>query len=330
MSEFRKDIVSGDWIIMAPERAKRPKDFLSTKTKRIPTPKESCPFEDLQKSGNWPPILSYPNIKDWQVVIIPNKYPALAHLEACAQEFPVGPYIASGGIGHHDLLLTRDHEKNVEFQTREQAVRVFQILQQRYLQLADDPCMVYTSMFFNWGPKAGASLFHPHYQILSLPIVPPDVAHSLEGSKNYFKTHRRCVHCTMIEFEQKQKIRVVAANRHAIAFAPFVSRSALEVRVFPRVHYPSFEHTPRAALAGVVDVLRMVMGKMTNRLNDPDRNFFIHTAPLKHQNRFDYYHWHIEVIPKFGSPGGFELSTGIEINVISPEHCAAMLNGKES
>jgi UDPglucose--hexose-1-phosphate uridylyltransferase len=244
------------------------------------------------------------------------------------EEFPVGPYIVSGGIGHHDLLITRDHEKNIEHLMPAQANKMFEILQQRYQMLATDKCLVYTSTFFNWGPRAGASLYHPHYQILTLPIVPPDVNHSLEGSKRYFRANKKCVHCVMIEFEERGRTRIIAQNEHAIAFAPFVSRSPFEVRVFPRQHQPFFEKTPKNVMEGVVSILQQVLQKMTHTLNDPDRNFFIHAAPLKKQATYNYYHWHIEIIPKITVPGGFELSTGIDINVVSPEQTAQLLLGK--
>lgn len=327
MSEFRQDPVSGDWIIVAPERARRPKDFLPKRKKRVPTPKSRCPFEDLQKSGNWPPLIIQlgKGGRDWRVAIIPNKYPALTHKQACATVLRHGPYELLGGIGNHDVLITRNHEKNIAHLTPEEALCAFEVLQKRYEVLAADKCLVYALTFMNWGESAGASLYHPHFQVLSLPIVPPDVQHSLDGSRNYFRKNRRCVHCDMIKYELKSGKRVIMKNKYALAVAPFVSRKPFEVRIYPRLHRPYFEKMPRAELKAAVVLLQKTLLKIEKHLNDPDLNFFIHTAPLKRQKNYEHYHWHIEIFPKINVEAGFELGTGVEINVVDPDKAAAML-----
>lgn len=325
MSELRRDAVSKDWIIMAPERAWRPHALLPKRVLRRGTPKKTCPFEDLKATGNWPPILSYPNDDRWQIVVIPNKYPALVHHQACTTISRKGPYEVTAGIGHHDLVVTRDHNRNFADLSPEGAFQVLSILQKRYRILAADRCLLYTSTFFNWGAAAGASIYHPHYQVLTLPIIPPAVRQSLEGSKAYFEKHRRCVHCSMIDYERKMKTRVVYNTERAIAISPFVSRQAFEVRVFPKKHVPFFEDTPRADLRSCAITLQHVLKNMRRRLNDPDVNFFIHTAPLKEQHRYGHYHWHVEIIPKILISAGFELSTGVEINVVSPDAAARIL-----
>ena len=325
MSEFRQDLVSGDWIILAPERAKRPHELLPKKKKRPVAPKSTCPFEDLRKSGNWPPVLLVPNEKNWRVAVIPNKYPALRHDGLCPSFFGLGPYQLLGGIGKHELVVTRDHEKNLAHMSVKDGWELFRILQARYRELAKDTCLLYTSTFFNWGESAGASLFHPHYQMLTLPIVPPDVRHSLIGSLNYFKKHRRCVHCEILRFEEKSKKRIVAENSGAVAVAPFLSRQPFEVTVFPRRHQPYFEKTSGEDLKSIAAVLQAVLRKIEKNLRDPDLNFFIHTAPLKHQSQYKPYHWHIEILPKISIPAGFELGTGVEINVIDPDVAAKIM-----
>lgn len=327
MSEFRQDPVSGDWIIVAPERAKRPHDFLPKRKKRVPTPKSKCPFEDLKKSGNWPPLIVQldKKSKDWQAVIIPNKYPALTHNHLCATMLRRGLYEITEGIGHHDVLVTRSHEKNIAHLSLGEGVGAFEILQKRYQMLAADKCLVYALTFMNWGESAGASLYHPHFQILSLPIIPPDVQHSLSGSRNYFRKNRRCVHCDMINYELKSGTRLVMKNKYAIAVAPFVSREPFEVRIYPREHRSYFEKMPKDELRAVVDILQKTLLKIERSLNDPDLNFFIHTAPLKRQNDYRHYHWHIEILPKIAVDAGFELGTGVEINVVDPDKAAAIL-----
>lgn len=325
MSEFRQDLVSGDWIIVATERARRPDDFFKKKEKRKPSPKSSCPFEDLQKSGNWPPLLAWPDKKNWRTIVIPNKFPALKHNHVCAFVFRKGPYEAAGGVGHHELLITRDHTKNFAHLAPGLAAEAMYALQARYKKLAEDNCLRYVVSFFNWGHSAGASISHPHYQILSLPIIPPDVQHSLNGSHQYWKKHHRCVHCVMLAYERKNKIHIIAENKHAIAITPFVSRTPFEVRVYPKMHQPYFEKTPAAVMRSISEILQKALLGMEKHLQDPDLNFFIHTAPLKNQASYRHYHWHIEILPKMTVPAGFEISTGVDINVMDPDHAAQIL-----
>lgn len=262
------------------------------------------------------------------MAVIPNKYPALVHNPLCPRPLRRGPYAAAEGSGHHDLVVTRDHQKNFAYLSLDEATQVLRMLQLRYRRLAKDSCLTYTSTFFNWGPTAGATLYHPHYQVLTLPVVPPDVEHSLRGSARYHRSHRKCVHCVMIRWERTYKNRIVDENAAAVSFAPFTPRAPFEIRVFPKKHLPYFEWTPERDLRGVAAVLRSTLRRLTERLNDPDFNFFIHTSPLKNQKRYRYYHWHIEITPKFQVPGGFELSTGMDINVVDPDEAAALLRGK--
>jgi len=202
---------------------------------------------------------------------------------------------------------------------------LFTAFKDRYLMIGKDNCIVYTSIYHNWGPKAGASIYHPHYQIISLPIIPPDVGRSLKGSDSYFSVNKKCVHCVMIEWEKKKKERVIYENAGAIAFTPFVSREPFEVRIFPKKHLPFFEETEKDNMEAVVDVLQKVLKKIETKLKDPDYNFFIHTAPHIDKQKYGHYHWHIEIVPKISISAGFELGTGIEITVVDPNEAAKML-----
>lgn len=338
MSELRQDLVSGDWIIMASERFHRPYNLLAQKKLRLESPKSTCPFEKLDESGNWPPISVFPPLqgrsakdlagalKNWKIVLIPNKYPALAHIAGCAATFSHGPNSFKNGSGEHDLLITRDHYKNFAWLDLDQATRVFQVLQDRYRALSKDRCNVYTSAFANWGPSAGASIFHPHYQVITLPIIPPDIEHSIQGSRKYFEKHGRCPHCVMLKFDVAEKKRVIAENGGAIAIVPYASREPFEVMVFPKKHLSYFEQSSPSATKSVAAVLQAALKKIHKQLNDPDYNFFIHTAPLKGKG-YGHYHWHIEILPKITELGGFELSTGVDINVVDPSEAASMLRG---
>lgn len=321
MSELRQDIVSGDWIILAPERAKRPDDFIKGKQKRVRSPKAKCPFEDPEKAGN-KVIESFPPGKNWEIMVVPNKHPALEPKANCAEETHVGPYSVVDGVGHHELVITRDHDKNLPKLSQKQATELFRVFKRRLDVLSTDPCADYFSLFHNWGPSAGASIYHPHYQILTLPIVPPDVRRSFEGSVRYFRKTGKCVHCVMLAEEKKHKNRIIYENEYAVAITPFASREPFEIRVFPKKHISHFEKTSDKELCGAVDVLAITLRKLSKILKDPDYNFFLHTAPFRKAEEYKMYHWHMEVIPKTSLQAGFEWSTGIDINTADPDAAA--------
>jgi len=329
MSELRQDLASGAWIILAPGRAKRPNFLKKKKTQRKVAPKKDCPFEDLKKSDNWPPILAYPNEKSWKMVLVRNKYPALSHLEGCAVSFKHGPYSAKTGNGEHDLIITRNHYKNFADLSLADATDLLKMIQERYKMYANDTCNVYASSFFNWGQGAGASIYHPHYQLLALPIIPPSVENSLRGAANFYHKHKKCVRCVTIASDIRDGKRIIEQDKYSVAMTPFISRSPLEVRIYPKRHLPEFSKTPLIELRSMAGTLQSVLRRVKKYLGDPDFNFFIHSAPLKNAGNYRFHHWHMEVIPKITTLGGFELSTGIEINVVDPDVAAAILKGKK-
>jgi len=310
-SELRQDLVSGDWIVISPKRAKEHLQNLG-KEKRVKAPIDGCPFEIFKKNSR-------------PAIIIPNKYPVFVHKKNCARKIKKGPYLTIEGVGHHDLVISRDHDKNFSQLDKKTANLIFETFRNRYLELMKDKCLAYVSIFHNWGPKAGATIYHPHYQMISLPVVPPDVKHSLSGSINYFEKFKKCVHCEMIEYEMQEKKRIIYENEGAVVFAPFVSREPFELRVFPKKHLPYFENTSDEDLKWIVEALQQALLKIEKKLKDPDYNFFIHTAPILNKNKHKNYHWHIEIQPKISISAGFELGTGIEITVIDPDEAAEVL-----
>lgn len=326
-SELRQDTVSGDWILIAPGRGKRPSEF-ADKRKLKPAPKKGCLFEQPEKAGGGEPSIVEPAGANWRIKVVPNKYPAVSHDGIRAVVGRQGPFFVIPGVGHHDLVVTRDHNKNFPALSDGDARLVMHTLQRRYKMLKRDRYVSYISIFHNWGPKAGASIYHPHYQIIALPVIPPDVGHSLSGSKKYNRKHRRCVHCDIVKWEKKEGKRVICENADAIAFAPFVSREPMEIRVFPKTHSPFFEDARAPEIAKVSDILQEVLRKVEKKLKNPDYNFFVHTAPVRNKQSYRHYHWHIEIQPKVEIEGGFELGTGMEINIIDPDEAAEFLRGK--
>ena len=326
MSELRQDIVSGDWVVIAPARADRPM-MLKKKAPRKPAPRATCPFENLEKSKNWPPIAAYPNREKWRLVVVPNKYPALTHHGEHIKHFRHGVYHAATGVGDCELVITRDHTKDFSMLAPVDAREVFDAFVARHRASAEDPCLTYVTTFLNFGASVGGSLWHPHYQVISLPFVPPHIVHSLAGARRYFEAHGRCARCALVKFERKERTRVIAENDDAIAIAPYASKRAFEVTILSKKHFPSFHETPVRVVHAAADLVRSVMGKIKKKVNDPDLNFFIHDTPLNGK-RYPYHHWHIELTPNLSLLGGLEFSTGVYVNSVDPDRAAKILREK--
>lgn len=324
VSELRQDLVSGDWVVIATARAKRPQFFKEEKKKEEIYPIENCPFEDPQKTAHGAPFYVKPNLKNWRVQIVNNKFPAFGPGN-CIILGKQGPYSVIDGAGFHELVITRDHQRSIALMNQKEVEEVMSAYRTRFRELAKNECVEYVSIFHNHGKGAGASIPHPHSQIAAIPVVPPDVGRSLNGSAEYFKKNKQCVHDVMLDFERKDKSRIVYENSDFIALCPYVSRVNFEVRIFPKKHNPYFEKISQKEIKSLADILQKVLGKIYNGLGDPAYNFFIHTSPVKDQEFYNHYHWHIEVIPRIGLWGGFEFGIGIEILSVSPEDAAEYL-----
>lgn len=329
ISQLRQDPVSGDWIVIATGRNKRFGDLSLTKENRIISDRALCPFEDLRVTGHEKPILveHLAGSSKWFLQIFENKYPAFKPGDISISEKRVGPYGIINGRGYHELLVVEDHERPLSKYNPDELAFIFTALQKRYRQIASDSKIKYISIFHNWGPSAGASIYHPHLQIVAIPVIPPMIQHSLDGSARYFTNHQQCVHCEMIKFEINEKKRIIFENETAIAFSPFVSREPFEIRIFPKIHQPYFEDSSESLISGMSEILSFSLNAIWERLHDPDLNFFIHLAPIVEKEEYGHYHWHIEIIPKISISAGFELGTGIEITTVDPDEGAAFLRG---
>ena len=331
-SELRYQTTSGAWVLFSPKRgSKKPSDF-KKREERKKVPAKGCPFENPQKSGNAQPSILYPdkaNTSNWEIQVIENRFPALSKkIGNKKKEKTSSLYLKTSGFGYHDILITREHNKNFSDLNDRLALEVLNVMKKRYDQVSDNKAIKYISLFQNWGVSAGASIYHPHYQIISLPIVPSDVERSLNFSEKYFKENNQCVYCQIIKEEIKNKKRIVFQNKEVVAFCPFASQEPFQVNIFPKNHLSFFEDTPEKTLKEVSRLLKRVLSLMKKNLNDPDYNWFIHTAPVFDKKFHHHYHWHIEILPKTNISAGFELGTGIEINPVFPEEAAKKLKTK--
>ncbi len=326
ISELRQDLVTGDWVVIAVGRAKRPEEFAQLERAEA-TDKddiENCFFCEPEKTGQEKDVLIYKTSqKDWTLRVFPNKYPAFSRGKV-PQSLEEGPYFAMTGTGYHELIVTRDHYKHLALMDVVGVAEVFDAFQDRYLALMNRKSVNFISIFHNHGKEAGASIAHPHSQLMAIPVISPYIKLELDGSESYYRSNKQCVFCVMSEYESEAKKRIVYENDQFVAFCPFSSRAAFEVWVMPKKHSPYFERITQDEKMKLAEVFQKALYSIYKALNNPSYNFYIHTAPCDGKD-YPHFHWHIEILPRTATWAGFELETGIEISVIQPEVAADFL-----
>ncbi len=326
-SELRQDIVTGDWVVIATGRARRPEDF-SKNGKGIENENldnvQDCLFCEPEKSGQEKDVLIYKRPDDeWSLRVFPNKFPAFSH-EDTFKKLEEGPYFSMTGTGYHEIFVTRDHFRHMPLLEELEIAEVFDAYQERYLSLMNQRHVDYVSIFHNHGKEVGASIAHPHSQLMAIPVVSPYLELELKGAERYYRANKECVYCLMAEYEIEHKKRIVFENDEFVAFCPFASRAAFEVWVLPKKHKPYFERIKVEEKIKLAEVFKKAMNSIYHSLDNPPYNFYIHTSPCDGKD-YPHFHWHIEILPKTSTWAGFELQTGIEISTIQPEIAAEYL-----
>jgi UDPglucose--hexose-1-phosphate uridylyltransferase len=328
MPELRKDPVIGRWVIIATERAKRPSAYaIEAKEKKK---HGFCPFCAGNEEHTPPEVLSYRSpgtrrdTQGWWVRVVPNKFPAL-QIEGPDNRAGIGMYDKMNGIGAHEVIIeTPEHDLSLADLPVQQVREVIWAYRDRVVELRKDTRLRFAMIFKNHRSEAGASLDHPHSQIIALPVVPKRVQEELEGARMYYNYKERCVYCDMVRQELEDETRVVCENDGFAAIAPFAARLPFETWVMPKEHTASFSEVTKNQVQELGDLLRDVLARMKQILDDPPYNFMIHTLPFS-ENTETFYHWHIEIIPKLTKVAGFEWGTGFYINPTPPEEAAQFL-----
>ncbi len=339
MSELRHDPVQKRWVIIAIERGRRPSDFkkppLETRVVR------TCPFCPGNEDKTPPEIYavrpdgSAPNTPGWKLRVIPNKFPALK-IEGDLNRRGLGLYDLMDGIGAHEVIIeTPDHNAHIGEMPVEDVLEILKAYRLRISDLFNDHRLRYVLIFKNYGEAAGASLAHPHSQLIATPITPRTVATELDSAREHYLAKERCLFCDIIHQEKALGDRVVYESEKFFVFCPFASRFPFEVWILPKQHSHDFALTDDETLLDLARTLKITLYKLRVALDDPPYNYVLHTAPNYHvfrPGRPNYWqtlpydwHWHIEIIPRLTKIAGFEWGTGFYINPTPPEMAAEFL-----
>lgn len=327
MPELRKDPVVGRWVIISTERARRPSDFGPDPVRAKGGHCVFCPGNE----GQTPPEIfalrppgTPANTGGWSLRVVSNKFPAL-RIEGELEPQGEGLYDRMNGIGAHEVIIeTPEHTATLASLPEAAVMDVLWTYRERMVDLKKDPRFDYVLIFKNHGEAAGASLEHPHSQLIATPIVPIMVEEELEGAARYFRRKERCVWCDIVRQERQAGGRVILDAGGFIAVAPFAPRFPFESWILPTTHRSAYEEVGLEEVRALAWIVVELLRRMNRVLKDPPFNFMLHTAPLREPS-LDHYHWHLEVIPKLTKVAGFEWGSGFFINPTPPEDAARYL-----
>jgi UDPglucose--hexose-1-phosphate uridylyltransferase len=331
MPELRQNIATKEWVIIATERAKRPEEFVQPHrplTEHRPGWEAGCPFcpgnEELDLE-----VMRIPERGPWQVRVVRNKYPALQREGERLRTFK-GVQRQISGVGYHEVLVESPvHNTCPALQSTAEVSLMLQAFKIRGREIAQDTRVEQLIWFENHGERAGTSLGHPHTQLIGLPIVPYHIRARTEEARRYFDDTGRCALCHMLADELKDGQRLVAKSQHFAAFIPYAALSPFHTWILPRRHESSFLNATARELADLGELLRLVLRKLYLGLKDPDYNYVIRSAPLLDPGS-EYLHWYVTIVPRVTQSAGFELGSGMFINVALPESSAAFLRAVDA
>ncbi len=332
MPEMRKNLLTDNWVIMAPERAKRPHSHISLDVGHLHAEHHhECHFCYGNEHETPEEVLAYgrktniANSPGWELRVVSNRFPAVDMEKQFSENFIQPLEVSSYAEGRAEVIIeTPHHSKNMAFYNLNEMERVLNAYKERYIAISQEKHIKYVIIFKNYGKKAGASISHPHSQIIGIPIIPPVVKQELSLAKKYYKDKKKCIYCDMINRQLMEKSRVVLENEEFICFMPYAARSPFETWILPKFHSDSFEFMDNLQIKKLAEILKAVLYKIHEATDNAPYNYFIHTSPVK-TDTAEYYHWHVELVPRTTTHAGFELGTGIYINISTPEENAKLL-----
>ncbi|GKS66065.1 galactose-1-phosphate uridylyltransferase [Nitrospira sp.] len=333
MPDLRRDPIVGRWVIISTERNGRPHDFMKPQSAK-PVSTTLCPFCPGQERLTPKEIMAYrpssgeANSPNWSIRVIPNKFPALQDEGDMGRE-GIGLYDRMNGVGAHEVIIeTPNHVESLADLPAKKIEDLLWAYRDRMLDLRKDIRLRYVLVFKNHGASAGATLEHSHSQLIAMPIVPTSVQDELNGCRNHYQHKERCIYCDIHRQDLSDGDRIVAENPEYLCVTPFATRFPFEMWILPKRHAAYFEDSQKAQFELLAPILSESLRRMDKVLAHPAYNFILHSSPL-HEKTGDYYHWHLEIIPKLTQVAGFEWGTGFYINPVSPEEAARFLREAE-
>jgi UDPglucose--hexose-1-phosphate uridylyltransferase len=329
MTELRQDRTSGEWVLIAPERALRPydsshRDHLTGNLKAFDPNCPFCPGNETKLPGI---IAELPaeETPGWRARVIPNKYPMVQ--PSSLPVVPTGsPRVTLVSHGYHEVVIESPrHDADLATMTDDEVAGLVSVYRQRFSDLITRPGIETVVLFRNHGTAGGASLHHPHSQIVAFGIRPPRLHSIADWMKQYWQGKGRCVTCDELALEIADDHRVVENTQYFLALVPFAAALPYEVWLVPKRHQSSFTEINKAECDDLARLLRNTLLRLKSAHDDPAYNFVVESFDMLDRVA-PHVHWRLRIAPSLVTRGGFELGTGMQINPSSPEADARILH----
>ncbi len=291
MVEVRRDGLTGVEVIVVPGRADRPDPPSGAETR--PHAQSGCPFCPGHEAETPAEVDSEgrpgrePDSAGWQVRVFGNKYPAFDR--------------------HEVLVFAPEHDAEMADLTDAQVGLCLAVAARRLREFRADPDVAAVMFIVNEGRGAGASLDHPHGQLLGLPVSPPALTAEMPGPDG------RCKVCEAVEAEREGPRLIF--DEGATAYTPYASGWPFEVLVAPP-HLDPFEQSGSHVLFDVGRALRRVLLALREATGGSPYNLVVHSG---------VGHWHVHVVPRLTVWGGVELGADVRVNTVDPDDAAERL-----
>ena len=351
MPEFRQDPVIGRWVIISVERARRPGNFIDPINRCRRDDDQACdlcvkPENPVYTSGDICVVRSRQSLQ------APGQQTSI--LNPSGQN---GLYEVIKDVGIHETVIeTPDHVSNMADLPVGRIREIVQTYVARFSEIEQNTRLTHALIYKNYGLSQFAH--HACSHIMAMPVASLEISEKLSGAQQYFKDHKRCVYCDLVEREIKDKKRIVVETDDFLAVIPFAARFLFETWVIPKKHHADFANGIRGHEEGLARIFKIVLQKIKNGLDDTAYNWVIHTAPFRRQDASSPrpeaprgegafgqrepigargkwrtidvdYHWHVELIPRLTRMAGFEKGSGFYICAIPPEEMAEYLRDNE-
>lgn len=322
-SGLRLDPMTGRWVVVATGRSSRPDAFLTRQLPVQADPERPCPFCPGHEESTPPALETLGPSGSWRVRVVPNRYPAFVGDEPLVVSHigPVFSQAPASGI-HEVLVMSPDHNDHWGSLSDSQSDLVMDAVRGRLIEHSHGESLRYSQVIVNAGREAGASVEHPHGQLLGMSFVPRELVDEQAG---FARFAGNCLLCTAIEAEDAARHRVVFQEEQVIVVCPFWSGMPFEMLVLPREHEAQLYRGSTEVLHDVGRAVRTGVDVLRRHLGDVPYNIVFHSAPYRARGT---YHWHVHLLPKLTTMAGFELGTGVLVNVVSPEVAAEDLRAK--
>jgi UDPglucose--hexose-1-phosphate uridylyltransferase len=321
MTELRQDRTTGAWVIIAPERGLRPRES-SSWPDQGGHPREfdpACPFCPGNEA-RLPGILAEMPARGspgWQVRVVPNKYPIAQHAAPVPSVHE--HHVAIGSRGWHEVIIESPRHDAVPASMSDDAIgTLVSTYRQRFAELIARPGIETVVLFRNHGAAGGASLGHPHSQIVALGMTPPRLRGIAEWMRRCWKEIGRCITCDELQIERADGRRIVEETQSFLAVVPFAASVPFETWIVPKRHQASFAGTDRTECAELGPLLRNTLQRLNSVHGDPPYNFVVESFDAPERD-LPHAHWRLRIAPNLVTWGGFELGTGVPVNPSGPE-----------